>query len=329
MRVAVLLLAALAMADTHKKVDVVCPLDGTRFTATEVVSTDASLGWGGVDTDTCRHAFRTLPMEHYVWTCPACSFSGTKDDFNPKRSLSDDTKRKLKGALKPAVPIAAKAKQEDIPGWVKYDLLAQVEAAKGSPPLVVAWRHLNAAWAARQSGAVRLDDYDDWVEASTSAGFEKVPLDLGKKNRSEEDLVACKKLESDLGKYKGTPLLLRRYLLAMVYRRRGENVDALRWLDELDKSKGENSIVDDAAKQLRESIAIERAQQAKAAALYAKAVEDASMDSDTKFKCLYQLGEISRRSGDKAAAEGWYQKALQSTSDEALKKRVEAQRSLK
>jgi len=64
--------------------------------------------------------------------------------------------------------------------------------------------------------------------------------------------------------YAGTALLLRRYLLAVTYRRRGENVDALRWLDEVDKSKGENSVIDDAAKKVRASIEAERAQLKKA-----------------------------------------------------------------
>ena len=329
MRIVALFLCLSAL-DTLKKVDVVCPIDGTRFTASEVVSTDAAppLFWGGVDTDTCRHAFRTLPMEHYVWTCPKCSFSGTKEDFDPKKAPSDDLKKKIREALKPAAPIPAGARQEQIPGWVKYDLLAQVEAAKGSPPLDIAWRHLNAAWAARQAGPVRLDDYDDWIEASTSAGLEKVPLDLGKKNRSEEDLAACRKLEKELGKYKGNALLVRQYLLANTYRRRGENVDALRWLDEVDKAKGENSIIADAAKKVRESIAVERAQQKKAAAFYAKVVEDPAVVASIKFKSLYQLGEIARRCGENADARSWYDKAIAATSDEAQKKLVEAQKGL-
>ena len=323
-----LVLCLVSTPDTLRKVDVVCPIDGTRFAATEVVSTDASLGWGGVDTDACRHAFRTLPMEHYVWTCPSCWYSGSKEDFDPKKRPADDFKRKIKGALKPAIPMAAGSKQDQIPGWVKYDLFAQVEAIKGSSTIDVAWRHLNAAWAARQSGAVRLDDYDDWLEASKSAGLERTPLELKSKNRSEEDLAACRGLEKELGKHKGTALLVRQYLLAMTYRRRGENVDALRWLDEVDKSKGENSIIDDAAKKVRESISVERAQQKKAAALYAKAGEDPAVDISSKAKCFYMLGEIARRHGENADASAWYAKCISTAADEALKKLAAAQKAL-
>ena len=329
MRLAALLLAIVALDET-KKVDVVCPIDGTKFTATEVVRTDATYRWGGEDSDFCPHAFQTLPMEHYIWTCPKCWYSGAKEDFAPKAPLSDELKKKIKGALTPATPIAAGAKQEQIPGWVKYDLVAQIETLRGASPLDIGRRHLNAAWAARQAGAVRLDDYDDWVEAAKSAGLSKSLGDLGKKNRSEDDLVACRKLEKELaaGKYAGTALLVRRYLLAVTFRRRGENVDALRWLDEVDKSKGENSVIDDAAKQVRASIAAERAQQKKAAALLAKAVEDPSLVAVEKAESLFMLGEIARRNGENADASAWYVKALAAAPGDALKKRIQAQKSL-
>src|SRR5262245_28434871 len=101
--------------DTLKPVDVVCPIDGTKFTAMEVVSTDAAWGWGGVDTDSCKHSYQSLPMEHYIWTCPSCYFSGGKAQFAAK-----NTPAGIKGALKPAIQIPKGAKQDQIPGWVKY-----------------------------------------------------------------------------------------------------------------------------------------------------------------------------------------------------------------
>ncbi len=330
MRIAALALILAAATDDLKKVDVVCPIDGTKFTASEVVKTDAAWAWGGEDADFCRHAFRTLPMEHYVWTCPTCWYSGSKEHFDPKSPPTDELKTKVKGALKPAEPIAAGAKQEQIPGWVKYDLLAQVETLRGAPTLKIARRHVNAAWAARQAGAVRLDDYDDWVDAAKAAGLSKNLIELGKKNRSEDDLAACRRLEKDVlgGKFTGTPLLLNRYLLAVIFRRRGENVDALRWLDEVDKSRRENSVIDDAAKKVRASIAAERSQQKKAAALLAKAVEDPGLDAVAKAESLFMLGEIARRNGENADAAAWYAKTLAATTDPDLKKRVEAQKGL-
>jgi hypothetical protein len=331
MRLAALLACfAAAAADETKKVDVVCPIDGTRFTATEVVRTDASLGWGGVDSDFCHHAYRTLPMENYIWTCPTCWFSGGKPRFDPKKAPPEDLRKKIPGALKPALPIAAGAKQESIPGWVKYDLTAQVDTIFGAPPIEIARRHRNAAWAARQAGAVRLDDYDDWVEASRAAGLEKDTVELGKKNRSEEDLAACRRLEKEIaaGKHSGAALLLRRYLLAVTYRRRGENIDALLWLDEVDKARGENSVIDDAAKKVRASIEAERGQFKKASELYAKAVADAALDDTTRAQCQYILGEVARRNGESTVAGEWYAKVIATSPDPELKRRAETQRAL-
>jgi hypothetical protein len=328
MRIVLAFLLVAAAADETKKVDVVCPVDGTRFTATEIVRTDAALGWGGVDADSCRHAYRTYPMEAYIWTCPRCWYSGSKAAFDPKKPPDDALKAKLKGALRPALAIRGDDRQQDIPGWVKYDLSAQVEVLRGAPPLEIARRHLHAAWAARQAGAVRLEDFDEWVEASAAAGFEKTPLDLGRENRSDRDLAACLKLEKEVaaGKFKGTDLLIRRHLLAWTYRRRGENVDAIKWLDALAGSKGENSVIDESVARLRASIEIERAQQKKAAAEYLRAIGDASLDDKVRAECQYMLGEIARRHGQFPVAADWYAKAIAATSDPALKKLAETQK---
>ena len=40
-------------ADERRTVPVVCPLDGTAFTAIEIVVTNQ---WGGIDADFCPHA---------------------------------------------------------------------------------------------------------------------------------------------------------------------------------------------------------------------------------------------------------------------------------
>jgi len=328
MKIAIVLLLLVVALDETKKVDVTCPIDGTRFKAVEVVRTDAALGWGGVDADGCPHAYRTFPMESYIWTCPKCWFSGTKEAFDPKKPPDDALKAKLKGVLKPALPIRGDGRQEDIPGWVKYDLAAQIEALRPSPPLAIALRHRSAAWAARQAGAVRLEDFDEWVEASTAAGLEKSPLDLGRENRSDRDLAACLKLEKEIaaGRFKGTDLLIRRHLLAWTYRRRGENVDALKWLDAVAESKGENSVIDESVARMRASIEAERAQQKKAAAEYARALGDATLEAKVRAECQYMLAEIARRNGEFPAAAEWYAKAIAATPDPALKKLAEAQK---
>ncbi|MBI4564801.1 MAG: DUF2225 domain-containing protein [Planctomycetes bacterium] len=328
LKLLVLLLAA--APDETRKVDVVCPVDGTKFTAIEVLRTDRELAWGGLDSDFCAHASKTTPMEYYIWTCPRCLFSGPKRDFDPKHAPPEKLKTKIREGLRPLIPVKPDAAQSEIPGHVKYDLLSQIEAWRGKPPERIAARHLHAAWAERQAGAVWLIHFDEWMDLRESYGMNKSPLELGKRNRSEMDLTICRAIEKDVaaGKHRGTTLLLARYLLAHTYRRRGENVLALRWLDEVAKSKGENSVVDDACERMRKSIAFERRHQSKAAEFFRRAVEESSLDPKSKAECLFQLGEIARRRGDGAAAAAWYAQAIDLTPDPNLKKRAETQKSL-
>ena len=93
-----LVLLALA-GDEKKSVDVVCPLDGQRFTAVEITATNH---WGGRDADGCPHAFKTTPLELLVWVCPGCGFAGRKADFQAK--LTEAEKAVLREGLKPPAP---------------------------------------------------------------------------------------------------------------------------------------------------------------------------------------------------------------------------------
>src|SRR5688572_3674497 len=111
--------ALLAAGDERKTVDVVCPVDGHRFQASEVRSNR----WGGVDTDFCPHAIKTTPLELYVWVCPGCRFAGRKADF--EAPVSEEHRKALLAGLKPAAEFPKTARQEKIPGHVKYDLMAQ------------------------------------------------------------------------------------------------------------------------------------------------------------------------------------------------------------
>src|SRR5207247_179099 len=81
-------------SDEKKEVDVVCPLDGTKFKAFEVLQSNH---WGGRDSDFCPHAYKATPLEYWVWVCPRCAFAGRKKDFDAK--LSDDERKALLAGL--------------------------------------------------------------------------------------------------------------------------------------------------------------------------------------------------------------------------------------
>ncbi|HXG60270.1 MAG TPA: DUF2225 domain-containing protein [Planctomycetota bacterium] len=296
-----------AGADEKRSVEALCPVDGFRFTAVEILSTNS---WGGRDADGCPHAFKTTPLEFLAWVCPSCGFAGLKKDFSA--ALSDEERRRLREGLKPAVPLRRGMRQDEIPGHVKFDLLAQTARLRGAPPAEVGRAYLYASWSARQQGAPALDDFEEWKALLQRAGLHRLPLEVGRRNRTELELEAAARLEADLraGKAVGAPRALALYFAAWLYRRHGENADAARLLEALSPHEAENSVVAQAAARLRASLPLERAYQEKAGAAYAAAFESGALDPRTAAETAYLVGELHRRRGDAAAAAAWYDRAL-------------------
>ncbi len=313
-------------ADERRQVQVVCPVDGAKFTAVEVVLTNQ---WGGVDADFCPHAFKTTPLEFYVWLCPSCGFAGRKVDFSAR--LTEEQKKALREGLRPAEPIPKGARQADVPGHVKYDLMAQAAKILGAPPEDVGRAYLHAAWSCRQQGAVELDGLEEWESLRAGYGLQQTPLQLGKKNRSEFDLETARRVRKDVEEKRherGVNRLLARYLLAYLYRKHGENADAERWLDELDAMKGSNSVVDGAAARMRASIVLERAYQAKAIEAYTEVLRPGPAGRRGAAETAYLLGELLRRTGRPGEAAEWYRKAVEWGASEALKELILRQKAL-
>jgi tetratricopeptide (TPR) repeat protein len=302
--------------DEKKTVDVVCPVDGQRFQAVEMLVTN---NWGGRDYDGCNHAYKTTPLEFLVWVCPSCRLAGRKKDFEAK--LGDDAKKALLGGLKPMIEIKKGAKQAEIPGYVKYDLLAQASILRGCPPSETALAYLYASWSCRQQGAVSFDDFDEWETLRTGYGLNVQPMNL-KRNRTDFELEVARKVEKDVEQKKvfGANKVLARYLAAYLYRKHGENAEAERWLGDLAGMKGENSVVDGAAEKMKASIALERDFQKKAIELYQAALSKEPAASKVAAEFAYLLGELHRRTGDLKTASGFYQKAVETADSEAVRK---------
>jgi hypothetical protein len=312
------------VSDERKEVDVVCPVDQTRFKAFEVVATNP---WGGRDYDNCPHALKTTPLEYWVWVCPTCLFAGKKKDYDQK--LTPEEKKALLGELKPAVPVKKGARQTDIPGHVKFDLLAQVARIRKLPPeqAGVAW--LGASWSCRQQGAVDFADFDEWDQIKAGFGLQKTPLELAKKNRTDFELEAARRVEKEIEQKKyerGPSRILSRYLATFLYRKHGENQEALKWLSEVDRLKGENSVVDEAAARMRASIEMERSYQKKAIEAYIESVDQKKLDPRSTSAVAYLVGELFRRAGEADSARSWYQTAIEGAETDEFRKLVTDQK---
>lgn len=310
-------------ADERRKVPVVCPLDGTSFTAIEVVTTNQ---WGGIDADFCPHAYKTTPLEFRVWTCPSCGFTGRKADFGAR--LPEEEKKALREGLSPAEPIRKGAAQSEIPGHVKYDLWAQVLRIRGAPPEEIGRAWLHASWSCRQQGAIELDGFDEWETLRESYGLNQPPLQLGRKNRTELDLEAARKIARDVegGRHeRGVSRTLARYLAAFLFRKHGENGEAEAWLKSLEALKGENSVVEEAAGRMRASIERERGYQKKALEAFTAALGRGGRNS---AEIAYLTGELHRRLGDREAAAAAYLRALAASPAAALRDLILRQKAL-
>lgn len=311
-------LLLLGAPDETEPVDVVCPVDGTKFKAARLKRTNF---WGGTDRDFCQHAYKTFPLEVQVWICPGCSYGGTEAQFSGADGkpivLDDATKRKLREELKPANALPKRVTQENVPAWVRFDLMAQGLKLRGAPAREIAVAYLYGAWIVRQRGVTYLQYFEEFEELYARYGLDKQPLDLwGSKvtNRTDYDLGKAAKLVEDIGegRFRGTNLLLARYLAAYVYRKHGENAEALALHEQIeDEAEKTNSIVHGALATMKASIDLERGLQGKALAAFEEAALDAKITGAERGDVLYQTGEIQRRLGRADEARAAYRKAIE------------------
>jgi len=179
---------------------------------------------------------------------------------------------------------------------------------------------------------VYLVDFDEWESLRDRYNLNQKPIAYGlTKNRTDLELDAVKKLEKDIdaNQYqKGPNRILARYLAEYLWRKHGENQAAERWLSELEKLKGENSIVDDAVAKSRALLPVEREFQKKALESYRAAYDGGTIDKKVAPEVAYLLAELSRRLGEKKDAAAWYQKCIDTTDADVLKKLATSQKAL-
>jgi tetratricopeptide (TPR) repeat protein len=324
--VRILILCLALGGDERKAREAVCPLDAHRFPVIEITATNT---WGGRDADGCPHAFKTRPLEFRVWVCPSCHFAGRPADFSG--GLTGEEKEGLKGGLKAPLPIVRGARQEQIPGWAKYDLLAQGARLRKQPPQAEALARMHAAWAARQEGARDFGDLAEWDALRQPYGLLQTPMQYGPaKNRTELDLSVARRLEKDLadGRYeRGANRTLARYLSAYLWRKHGELAETERSLARLKAVQGENSVVDQAAEEMAVSLSRERGYLEQALEAWVRAIDGKSLGAKELPQASYLVGELHRRLGRPEEALSWYGKA-QEGADPALQKLLAVQRSL-
>jgi tetratricopeptide (TPR) repeat protein len=318
MTLAAILAAVLVASGSDKTVEATCPVDGTKFKA---ILTGPLYALGGMDRDHCPHPGGRPRLQHIVWTCPGCLFTGLKDDFEyvdgkervrPKSPPSEELKAKLRGALTPMDKLPEKFDQTRIPGEIKFDLLAQARSIRGFEPLEIGKAYLQGAWVVRQHAVPSLTDFEEYNELASKYRLNDLQRVMGQKNRADLDLQDALKIEEDIakGRNKGAKEVLSRYLVLELYRRHGENARAAKWATDLEERKGQNSVVDNIVAKVPETIERERSLQRKAVEQFLKAVEKPGLSDADKMKLEYMIAELHRRLDRLELAREWYDRIL-------------------
>lgn len=318
MTLAWILAAALPVPGPDRTVEATCPVDGTRFKA---ILAGPLYALGGMDRDHCPHPGGRPRLQHIVWTCPRCLFTGLKDDFDyvdgqqrvaAKTPPSSDQKKKFPGALTPLEKLPEKFDQIKIAGEVKFDLLAQVRALRGAEALEIGKAYLQGAWVVRQHAAPSLTDFEEYNELVAQYKLNDLKRVMGQHNRADLDLQDAAKIEEDIGKgrNKGAKDILSRYLVLELYRRHGEHAMAAKWVADLQQRTGQNSVVDGIVAKIPQTIERERALQRKALEQFLKAVEKPGLSDLDIVKLEYMIAELHRRIDQTEEANVWYDRIL-------------------
>ena len=292
-----------------KEVDVVCPIDGTKFTAIRI---ESSNDWGGVDGDYCAHALGGAPIVFHAWTCPCCCYTGlahrAEVDFAPARA---ERRNAILGKLRPRTLIRSDARQCDIPGHAKFDLLAQCLLLADAPACDVANAWLWASWVVRVKGAIVLPGNPAWAAWRESHGLDLSPLELGKWiNRATYDLDLIPHITMNLNRLKPADRRFAALGAAWLARDHGENTEAMRWIAEVQRSPGLDDEIREACTRMTRSIMLEREYQAKALEQYERGLSETTHDDEARSRIAYILGELCRRLDRREQASQWFDRAL-------------------
>lgn len=215
--IAFLALSNICYATTKMPKDAVCPVCGFKFTGYTIMSHTTV----GMDTDLRPRFAGADPTENYIWTCPRCYYSNYSGFFEKDQKIEKSIKTKVLKKLKPLVNIEKHTGQNDIPGWVKYDLAATISAWEKKPEIETAGLYLRASWCTRNDGNVKMER----ILQRKAIKFFKKAL---KKHQAEGE-----------GEAQIT------YLVAELYRRLDDKKNAVKWFKKVfEKSEiGEHVIV--------------------------------------------------------------------------------------
>ena len=124
------------------------------------VNTDLHAADRGMDRDFCCHSNNKSSYDFNVWTCSKCGYSNHKSffSFGPTTAFTDAEKEAIKAQWVTVfletlgvnlIQYAAPISQEDIPSFLKYQMMLSILPKLNLPWKVKADFYLNYAWIER------------------------------------------------------------------------------------------------------------------------------------------------------------------------------------
>lgn len=295
-------------ATTKALVKFTCPICENKFESYVVLSTN---NLGGQDSDFLSRARGDQPILLAPITCPICFYSGYRIDFDSDKKISKRVIEKIRNGkvLKPLVNISSTTKSYEIPGWVRYDLIAQTYKVLNKSKESIAEQFLAGSW------AVRLETEPlEYLDKSTKNEIMKI-ISIGEErsrngifNPVEEKISLAEEFEKKSNETKGN--ISTNYALAalILFRAHGENTKVEHLLRVLE-SRMEKNKFKEFYEYVIDSINRERYFQQNAVTLIELIIEEKKQEEKAIF--TYLCGELYRRLGNWNRARDFFNKALE------------------
>ncbi|MFH1232129.1 MAG: DUF2225 domain-containing protein [Planctomycetota bacterium] len=184
-----------AYASTRLESKLICPVCESQTVFVQIINPDSL---GGQDKDLLVHTNGDNPILYQPVTCKKCLYSGYEPDFNTvsskdKTVIPDKIKTKIlnEKALKLFRELK---KDEPMPAWIKYDLIAQTYRILGKDKKAIAEQYLRASWALRLE-----DDFFrnllEKIDAPTKEKYQKWRSKRFVKSSSHKDNPALTEID--------------------------------------------------------------------------------------------------------------------------------------
>ncbi|MBZ5500367.1 MAG: hypothetical protein LAP85_28570 [Acidobacteriia bacterium] len=272
----------------------------------------SSNNFGGLDRDLLQRPVGDHPLSIVPIVCTKCYFAGTEQDFKKPGQIDPALKKQILAGKKlvPAIPIKRGMTSNQVPPWVKWDLICQLHQLKHGDDERLGDLELAAAWSVRVSRRYYELLGDDLMKSLQEWGAKevKVPPSVENGNRADLEIKEAHRLLGSIDSADATSAPLVGLTALILFCDHGENLDAENVLQRL-RPLLSVQLFAKLDTFVRESTAIETRFQERAIECYERILGNET-DEGKRAVHLYLLGELYRRTRKWDVAIAYFDRAL-------------------